>query len=54
MNNIISGIIVIGIGLANGGSVFTGDPSGIDYVFDGLGVCLILYGIFEMVTKRDE
>ena len=34
MRNIISGIVVIGIGIANGSSMFTGDPSGLDYAFD--------------------
>jgi hypothetical protein len=52
VGNIISGVIVIGIGIANGGSVFTGDPSGIDYAFDLLGIGLILYGIFQMATGR--
>ena len=52
MGNIVSGILVIGIGIMNGGSVFTGDPTGIDYFFDGLGICLVLYGVFQMATGR--
>ena len=53
MNNIISGVIVIGIGVANGGSIFTGNPSGVDYFFDILGICLILYGVFQKATGRE-
>lgn len=52
MSNIISGIVVIGIGIANGGSVFTGDPTGVDYLFDFLGIGLILYGGFQIATGR--
>lgn len=52
MRNIISGIVVIGIGIANGGSVFTGNPTGVDYVFDLLGIGLILFGGFQLATGR--
>lgn len=50
MRNIVWGIAAIAICVANGGSVFTGSPSGIDYVYDALGVGLILYGIYQMVA----
>lgn len=53
MNNIISGIIVIVIGVMNGGSVFTGNPTGIDYLFDFLGLGLIAYGIFQKTRGED-
>ena len=52
MGNIVSGVVLIGIGIANGGSIFTGDPSGIDYAFDFGGIAMILYGVFQMVTGR--
>ncbi len=51
MSNIISGIVIILIGISNGGSIFTGDPSGIDYLFDILGIGLIAYGIHQKVTE---
>lgn len=53
VRNIISGIVVIGIGIANGGSVFTGNPSGIDYLFDLIGLGLIGFGIFQTVSSRN-
>lgn len=52
MRNVISGIIIIAIGMANGGSIFTGDPTGFDYAFDLLGMGLIGYGIFETLQNR--
>ena len=52
MGNIISGILVIGIGILNGGSIFTGDPTGLDYAFDGLGIGLILYGVYQKSTGQ--
>lgn len=52
MGNIIAGIFIIGYGVLNGGSVFTGNPTGIDYFFDGLGVCWILYGIYQVKSGK--
>jgi hypothetical protein len=35
VGDIIAGVVLIGIGLAFGGSVFTGNPGLLDYFFDG-------------------
>ncbi len=54
MKNILWGIAIIGIGLFNGSSVFTGNPTALDYAFDGLGVFFIGFGIFKLVTNKNK
>jgi hypothetical protein len=49
VGDIIAGVVLIGIGLAFGGSVFTGDPGLLDYFFDGLGVFWIGKGLYRLV-----
>ena len=49
VGDIISGVVLIGIGFVIGGSVFTGDATWLDYCFDGLGVFWIGRGIYKMV-----
>lgn len=50
LGDILSGVVLIGIGFALGGSIFTGDPTWLDYFFDGLGIFWIGRGIYKMVT----
>ncbi len=45
MRDIITGAILIGIGLAFGGSVFLGDFSLFNLFFDGLGTFFIVKGL---------
>jgi hypothetical protein len=49
VGDIISGLVLIGIGFVVGGSVFMGDATWLDYCFDGLGVFWIGRGIYKMV-----
>ena len=49
VGDIIAGVVLIGIGLAFGGSVFTGNPGLLDYFFDGLGLFWIGKGIYRLV-----
>jgi len=49
LGDIISGVVLIGIGFAFGGSVFMGDATWLDYFFDCLGVFWIGKGIYKMV-----
>lgn len=49
VGDIIAGVVLIGIGLAFGGSVFTGNPGLLDYFFDGLGIFWIGKGIYHLV-----
>jgi hypothetical protein len=46
--DIISGIVIMGIGFMVGGSVFLGNPGLLDYFFDGLGLFWIGRGIYKM------
>jgi hypothetical protein len=49
LGDILSGIVLIGIGFVLGGSVFMGDATWLDYLFDGLGIFWIGKGIYKMV-----
>ena len=49
LGDIISGVVLIGIGFVVGGSVFMGDATWLDYLFDGLGIFWIARGIYKMV-----
>jgi hypothetical protein len=49
LGDIISGVVLIGIGFVVGGSVFMGDATWLDYCFDGLGIFWIGSGIYKMV-----
>ncbi len=49
LGDIISGVVLIGIGFVIGGSVFMGDATWLDYFFDGLGLFWIGRGIYKMV-----
>lgn len=53
MRDIITGAVLIGIGFAFGGSVFLGDFSLMNIIFDGLGVFFIIKGLIK-VTKSKQ
>ena len=49
IRDIVGGLVLIGIGFMWGSSVFLGNPTALDWFFDGLGtfwVCKGLYNIF--------
>ncbi len=48
MKDIIWGVIIIAIGLFNGSSVLTGNPTTLDFVFDGLGLFFIGRGALRL------
>ena len=52
MGSIIAGVVLIGIGLAFGGSIFLGDFSLLNIFFDGLGIFFIVKGILQIVRSR--
>ncbi|MFO1495606.1 MAG: hypothetical protein U1F26_13220 [Lysobacterales bacterium] len=54
MGNIVAGAVLIGIGLAMGGSVFRGDFSLTSVFFDGLGSFWIAKGLYEMYKARSS
>jgi hypothetical protein len=49
LGDIVSGLVLIGIGFVLGGSTFMGDARWLDYRFDGLGLFWIGRGIYKMV-----
>jgi hypothetical protein len=52
MRDIIAGAVLIGIGLAMGGSVFRGDFSVTSILFDGLGGFWIAKGLYGIYKSR--
>ena len=54
MKSIVSGVVLIGIGLAMGGSIFSGDASLIDWGFDILGLVLIGRGVLTLASTKAE
>ena len=54
IGDIIGGVVLIGIGLTFGGSVFTGNPVLTDWFFDGLGVLWIGRGAFRLMSSASS
>jgi len=54
MQDIFWGVVIIGIGLAMGSSVFLGEFTLFNIFFDGLGVFFIGKGAVSMMGTKDE
>ncbi len=54
MKSIIAGVILIGIGLAIGDSIFLGNFGLLSLFFDGLGFFWIGKGIFQLWRQRQS
>lgn len=52
MKNIIAGVVLIGIGLAMGDSIFLGDFSLLSIFFDGLGFFWIGLGVYKIWRSK--
>lgn len=52
MNDIVTGGVLIGIGVVFGGSVFLGDFSPINIFFDGLGTFFIIRGAMAIYKQK--
>ncbi len=52
MRDIISGVVLIGIGFVLGGSVFLGDFSPLNFLFDGLGTFFIIKGLISVFKNK--
>ena len=46
----LSGAALIIVGLLMGGSIFTGNPGILDWIFDGLGLACLVYGLYLVLT----
>lgn len=49
IGDIVAGVVLIGIGLVWGGSIFLGNADALDVFFDGLGIFWIVKGIYKMI-----
>ena len=54
MQDIFWGAVIIGIGLAMGGSVFLGDFDPVSIFFDALGVFFIAKGAVSMMKQKSS
>ena len=52
MRDILTGVVLIGIGFVLGGSVFLGDFSVFNIIFDGLGVFFIVKGVIKVAKSK--
>jgi hypothetical protein len=52
MKNILTGVIIIGIGFAMGDSIFLGNFDVLSVAFDGLGLFWIGKGVFRLWRQR--
>jgi len=50
VRDLAGGALLIGIGFLFGGSVFLGNPTILDWVFDGLGTFWAAKGIYYLAT----
>ena len=52
VRDLVGGAVLIGIGFLFGGSVFMGDPTMLDWIFDGLGIFWITKGVYLLATSK--
>ena len=52
MGNIITGVILIVIGLVTNTSIFLGQMSPLNIFFDALGIAFIGYGTYQMIKSK--
>jgi hypothetical protein len=52
VRDIITGAVLIGIGLTFGGSIFLGDFSLVNLIFDGLGTFFIAKGLIGVARSK--
>lgn len=52
VRDLVGGAVLIGIGFLFGGSVFMGNPTTIDWIFDGLGTFWVAKGIYFIATAK--
>ncbi|MBS2033930.1 hypothetical protein JST97_03030 [bacterium] len=52
MRNITTGGLILLYGFLNGGSIFLGNPSPVDWAFDSAGIGLVLFGAWKVYQQR--
>jgi hypothetical protein len=52
IRDLIGGAALISIGFLFGSSVFTGDPTLLDWLFDGLGTFWVAKGLYLLITAN--
>ncbi len=54
VRDLAGGATLIGVGLLFGGSIFAGEPTILDWIFDGLGIFWISKGIYLLATSSSK
>ncbi len=54
MSNIFWGLAIIAIGLVRGSSVFMGDFTVLNFIFDGLGTFWVIKGALNLLQARSQ
>jgi hypothetical protein len=52
VRDLVGGGVLISIGFFFGGSVFMGNPTMLDWIFDGLGIFWVTKGIYLLATSK--
>jgi hypothetical protein len=52
VRDMVGGAVLIGIGFLFGGSVFLGNPTFLDWIFDGLGTFWVAKGVYFLATAN--
>ncbi|MHC4409500.1 MAG: hypothetical protein ACYS0E_03880 [Planctomycetota bacterium] len=50
VRDIVGGLVLIGIGFMWGSSVYLGNPTALDWFFDGLGTFWLCKGLYNLFT----
>ena len=50
IRDVVGGLVLIGIGFMWGSSVFLGNPTALDWFFDGLGTFWLCKGLYNIFT----
>lgn len=54
VRDLVGGATLIGIGFLFGGSIFAGNPTILDWIFDGLGIFWVSKGIYLLATSSSK
>jgi hypothetical protein len=52
VRDLVGGAVLIGIGFLFGSSIFIGNATTLDWIFDGLGIFWIAKGIYLLATAK--
>ncbi len=51
LRDALAGALLLGLGVATGGSILDGRADALDYVFDGLGIAWLCWGAVRLAVN---